>query len=110
MKMKLKFIPLVFLILILSACGSDVEATLTEGASIEDVYTAVAMTLAVQVSKPTSTVRVLPSSTSVMAPSPTTILNTPTLWSTSTTVVYSTASAYQHIYPRARGRSNNRYS
>jgi len=102
MKTYSKIILSIVIALVLSACGSDdVDVALTEGASIEDVYTAVAMTLAAQPSEPTSTtVAVLPSSTPLVAFSPTTVaLSTPTLWNTSSNVVYSTANGcYNAIY------------
>jgi len=102
MKIYPKIIFLIVITLFLSACGSDeVDVALTEGASIEDVYTAVALTLAAQPSEPTSTtVAVLPSPTSVVVQSPATVaLSTPTLWNTSASVVYSTANGcYNAVY------------
>jgi len=102
MKIYPKIILLIVMALFLSACGSDdVDVALTEGASIEDVYTAVAMTLAAQPSEPTSTtIAALPSPTSVIVQSPTTVvLSTPTLWNISTNVVYSTANGcYNAVY------------
>ena len=75
--------------LLLSACGGNADVIPTEGASISDVYTAVAMTLAAQVSVVTPTMTLLPTTTPTIWPSPTLIPSTPTAQSVS--VSYSTA-------------------
>ena len=84
-----KLIPLMFVILILSACRGSVDVIPTEGASITDVYTAVAMTLAAQASLVTPTITLLPSTTPTTWSSPTLIPSTPTTQSVA--VSYSTA-------------------
>ena len=85
-----KLIPLMFVILILSACRGSVDVIPTEGASISDVYTAVAMTRAAQASLATPTITLLPSTTPTTWSSPTLIPSTaPTLQNVS--VSYSTA-------------------
>lgn len=76
----------------LSACGGGINATPTESASISDVYTAVAMTLAAQASLATPTITLSPSATSTLWPSPTIVASTPTSQSVTTySSSYSTA-------------------
>ena len=74
---------------------------LTEGASIADVYTAVAMTLAAQANLATPTFKLSPSATPTIWASPTYIASTPTLQSVTTysSSSYSTAyGCYDAIY------------
>ena len=75
--------------LLLSACGGNADITPAEDAAIFDVYTAVAMTLAAQVSVVTPTKTLPPTTTPTIWASPTSIPSTPTAQSLS--VSYSTA-------------------
>ena len=84
-----KLLPLITLALLLSACGGDMDITPTEGASISDAYTAVAMTIAAQASSVTPTNTVLPTTTPTTWTSPTSIPSIPTTQSVS--VSYSIA-------------------
>ena len=94
MKIYSKLIPLILVTLFLSACGGDVNVTPTEGVSMSDVYTAVAMTLAAQDSLVTPTNTLFPSPTPIALASPTFIASTPTPQSVSS---YS-SSSYSMAY------------
>jgi hypothetical protein len=94
-------LPFIMAALFLSACGSGTNATPTEGASISDVYTAVAMTLAAQESLATPTVKLAPSATPTIWSSPTFVASTPTSQSASSypSSSYSTAyGCYNAVY------------
>lgn len=94
MKIYAKLIPLILIALSLSACGGDVNVTPTEGATISDVYTAVAMTLAAQASHATPSLTLLPSATPTTLASPTFVANTPT----SQSVITYSSSSYSTAY------------
>ena len=100
MKTYSKSLPLILLVLSLSACGGNVDVAPTEGVSISDVYTAVAMTLAAQASLATPTSALLPSATPTIWASPTFIPSTPTSQSVgSYSSSYSTAyGCYNAVY------------
>ena len=90
MKTLPKLLPLIEVALFLSACGGDGNVTPTEGASISDVYTAVAMTFEAQANLVTPTSTYLPSATPTISASPTPLPSAvPTIQSVS--VSYSTA-------------------
>jgi hypothetical protein len=94
MKIYSKLTLLILIALSLSACGSDVNATPTEGTAISDVYTAVAMTLAAQASLATPTNTLLPSDTPTVWASPTFVASTPTSQSLTTYSSSSYSTAY----------------
>jgi hypothetical protein len=94
MKIYAKLIPLVLVTLLLSACGGDVNVTPTEGVSMSDVYTAVAMTLAAQDSLATPTNTLFPSPTPTALASPTFVASTPTPQSVSSYSSSSYSTAY----------------
>lgn len=70
------------------------DVTPTEVASISDVYTAVAMTLAAQASLVTPTIALLPSATPTLRASPTFVASTPTTQSESSYLSSSYSTAY----------------
>ena len=96
-----KFLSLILMALLLSACGGDVNAASNEDTSISDVYTAVAMTLAAQASSVTPTITLLPSATPTIWASPTFVASTPTSQNVNT---YSASS-----YSTANGCYNAAY-
>jgi hypothetical protein len=92
MKIYSKLTVVILMAFLLSACGGGVDVTPTEGASISDVYTAVAMTLEAQASQATPTITMLPSATPTTLASPTFVASTPTSQSVTTySSSYSTA-------------------
>jgi Ig-like domain from next to BRCA1 gene len=101
MKTLPKLLPLICMALILSACGGGMDVTPTEGTSMLDVYTAVAMTLAAQDSVATPTITLSPSTTPTLWSNPTFIASTPTSQSVSSysSSSYSTAyGCYNAVY------------